>query len=385
MSLLVKMSQNKVYINDYYSSSSLGIEKDRILNSLLNDNPVPVCEGTESIYHLPYYKIPYDYSEFGNISRVNAILFQIFDRLVAKLDHNDKKIPLFFSTSTGGIVSTEEVYADIVENDVEFPVFENHFFNNLTNSVLKRYSDYFEEAFTFSTACSSSGHSILQAWQLIKEGHLDRAIVVGIDVISQTTMVGFDSLRLVSHDESGSRPLSESRNGLTLGEGCGVLVLSKDDIGAVAEVCGCASNSDGYHISSPDPEGSAQKDCIENAIKQAKITHDDIDYINAHGTGTPMNDSVEMGVISRIFGMSKPVTSLKSFIGHTLGGSTTTEIAIILDMLSKGVIVQHKGFSDPIQGVNIPLSTIERHVNYFIKSSFGFGGNNVSIVLKYIN
>ena len=246
------------------------------------------------------------------------------------------------------------------------------------------YPGKFSSGYTFSTACSSSGHAILQAFQFIKSGMMEKAIVLGVDTHSCTTQIGFDSLKLVS--QKGTKPLTVERDGLSLGEGGGILFLEGNPGRGrkiCGEICGAASSSDGYHISSPDPAGTEQIKCIMSSINEAGITPEDIDYINAHGTGTLMNDEVEMNAVSSVFGAYNPaVTSTKSFIGHTLGASAIDEIAIVLEMLKSNKIIQPKGFPAPMNAKLIPASTVGRQVKYFLKNSFGFGGNNVTLVVK---
>jgi 3-oxoacyl-[acyl-carrier-protein] synthase-1 len=216
---------------------------------------------------------------------------------------------------------------------------------------------------------------------LIRAGVIERAILIGIDIISKTTLIGFDSLQLVS--EKASCPLTEQRDGLTLGEGAGILVLeNKPRTSSDFEVAGVGSGVDGYHITSPDPSGKNQRKCINDALNEAGIQAEDVGYVNAHGTGTKMNDQVELAVLEDIFNEKTCVTSLKSYIGHTLGASTITEISICIDMLKNGFIYQPADFSNPISSL-IPSKTIEaKNIKYFLKNSFGFGGNNISVLIK---
>lgn len=121
---------------------------------------------------------------------------------------------------------------------------------------------------------------------------------------------------------------------------------------------------------------------MQKAIEIADINAEELDYINAHGTGTVMNDEVEMKVIKSIFSREIITTSLKSFIGHTLGASAVTEIAIVLAMLKEKMIYQAKDSIDPIDEKFIPKNNVNKKVKYFLKNSFGFGGNNVSLIFK---
>ncbi len=372
------MKNNRVFITGYGSATSLGTEKNEIIDSLNRRNPLPKLPGSGNSFFKPFYTIPNDFEEYGSVSRSTAIAYCLFDKII-DLINKYKEVPLFLSTSTGGIDGTELEYSALKNGTSDYQLFNNHFFNKLTSDINKKYNNKFEKAMTFSTACSSSGHAILQAYKLIQAGIIERAVIFGIDVLSHTTMIGFDSLQLVCQTQS--KPLTMHRDGLTLGEGAGILLLentarNKNDF----EVVGVASTSDGHHISSPDPEGKSQKKCIFNALSQAGIKENDISYVSAHGTGTVMNDQVEIMTLKEIF-KSVPVSSLKSYIGHTLGASTIDEIALCIDMMETEKIYQRIDFTDAMDPM-IPEKTCNLKVKYFLKNSFGFGGNNVSIVIK---
>ena len=225
------------------------------------------------------------------------------------------------------------------------------------------------------------GHGIFHAYRYIKNGVIDKAIVIGADALGITPMFGFDSLKLIS--PQGTNPLSKDRDGLSLGEGGAILLLESNPLDSpIAEIIGVSSNSDGYHITSPNPEGIQQRECILNSLKQSGLNNEEVDYINAHGTGTPTNDEIEINVIKSIFSSNIIVTSLKGFIGHTVGSSAVIELAICLEMLKHKVIFQPQDFNNPIDPEYIPENTVEKEVKCFIKNSFGFGGNNVSMAIK---
>lgn len=372
---------NKVFITYHGSASSLGITTEEILQSLSQKNPQPITDKKNFNFSKPYYAIPSSLERYKNQVRSSAIIFSLLDKCKDFIDSNEN-IPVFLSSSTGGIRETEFNYIDLINKTSSYSVFENHFFNKASTDVRKRYSTgKIGEIFTFSTACSSSGHAIYQAARLIRAGVINYAILLGIDIISKTTLIGFDSLQLVS--DKTSCPLTEQRSGLTLGEGAGILILeNKPRTPNDFEIAGVGSGVDGYHITSPDPSGVNQRKCINDALNEAGISANDVGYVNAHGTGTKMNDQIELSVLEDMFNKNTYVTSLKSYIGHTLGASTITEISICIDMLKSGFIYQPTDFSNPISPL-IPLTTVKaNNINYFLKNSFGFGGNNVSVLIK---
>lgn len=370
---------NKVYITSFSALSSLGIGMEESLHNLRNQKQLITIPKDDDKFKKPYFQLHSSLNDYKDKIRCSQLALTLLD-LIKNSWISINPISLFVSTSTGGIKETEEVYEKLSKNQIKYPIFDRHFFNRIFNDIKDEYNDKIIDSATFSVACSSSGHSIMQAYQLIKEGVIDRALVIGVDVLCLTTMVGFDSLKLVS--STGTKPLTKERDGLSLGEGGGILLLeSNPRIEPAAEIVGTHSNSDGYHISSPDPNGTQQRECILKSVNSAGINIEDIDYINAHGTGTIMNDEVEMKVISTIF-KKNIVTSTKAFIGHTLGASAITEIAIVLGMLQKDIIYQTENSGSPMDENYIPKKSIDKKVKYFLKNSFGFGGNNVSIVIR---
>lgn len=376
------MKKNRVFITHSGVATALGVDAESSVDLMINGLTTPYFPEPDSKYTRPFYKVPYNYDEYSGAVRQEAIAFKLVDDISSFFKDN-KGVSLFLATSTGGIDESEKVYVDLLAGKIKYPLMKKHFFSGLPESLMKRYPGYFSDYMTFSTACSSSGQAILQAFRLIKEGVIDKAVVLGIDTIALTTVTGFDSLQLVCSGKS--RPLTNGRDGLTLGEGAGIVVLQNKQIkGDEIEVVGAASTTDGYHISSPDPEGNGQKGCIYKALQEGGIEPSQVDYVNAHGTGTVMNDQVEIKTLKMIFGDNITVTSLKSYIGHTLGASTVDEIVLCEEMLKRGIICQPKDFSERMDDI-VPEKTIEKRVKYFLKNSFGFGGNNVSLLLKTPN
>jgi 3-oxoacyl-[acyl-carrier-protein] synthase I len=376
------MQKNKVYITSYSSITALGIgNKDSIDVLSKGKSPIHFPGQGERFKH-PQFRINKNLDVKYDTIRNSQISLNLLSLVEEKIK-DFKNVPLYMASSTGGIKETEEVYKDLVNNKIKYSLFKNHFYSKTISDIKDIYKDKFSDFLTFSTACSSSGHSILHAARFIQNGIYERAVVIGVDSLALTALIGFDSLKLVSH--TGTKPLTFDRDGISLGEGGGILILdSNPGSSPCAEISGCFSNSDGYHISSPNPEGDTQKACILNAIKNAEIAPEDIQYISAHGTGTVMNDEIELKTIQNIFTENTAVTSLKSFIGHTLGASAIAEIALTIEMLKRNKIYQPLDFKNSMDEKYIPSKTIEKKVNYFLKNSFGFGGNNVSIVVKLL-
>ena len=253
--------------------------------------------------------------------------------------------------------------------------------------------------FATVSACASGGDSIGQAFELLQSGGADVVVAGGSEAaISPIAVAGFNSVRALSrhnHEpEKASRPFDANRDGFILGEGAGVLVLERVDHamgrGAqpIAEMVGYGSTSDAYHITQPHPEGEGGARAMKAALETAHLTPKDIDYVNAHGTSTPLNDKAETFAMKRVFGDEAykiPVSSTKSMIGHLLGASGALEAAISVMAISKGVAPPTINLEEPDQDCDldyIPHVARRGHIRSAMSNSFGFGGHNASLVFQ---
>ena len=241
---------------------------------------------------------------------------------------------------------------------------------------------------TFSTACSSSAGALIKAAELIKSGFCDAAVAGGIDIASDTTLVGFASLEAVS--DKITNPFSKNRSGITLGDGAAFFVLSKEPLDkSVPEICllGYGESCDAHHMTSPDPSGAGAKKAIEKALSNAKIKPEEVDYINLHGTGTKFNDSMEAKAVDAVFGACKvPCSTTKPVTGHTLGAAGALELAICFAAITNNVLPPQ--IWDGIFDEEIPkLNFTNKNINYLhqtkicLSNSFAFGGANTCLVI----
>jgi 3-oxoacyl-[acyl-carrier-protein] synthase II len=246
-----------------------------------------------------------------------------------------------------------------------------------------------------STACSSGTHSIGYGYQMIRSGRSDLVVAGGADTMSSFTYAGFGILRVVDPDVT--RPFSKNRNGLNLGEAAAILTLESlrhaKARGAkiYAEIIGYGTNCDAYHMTAPGPEGSGAAMAMNLALRSARIDHTQIDYINAHGTGTKFNDLYESMAIKKVFGPLSgkiPVSSTKSMTGHTLGAAGSLEaISAIFSIQNQYIhpTINHEEFDEKCGLYVVPNEGRHAKVEIVMSNSFGFGGNNAVLILKKFN
>lgn len=250
-----------------------------------------------------------------------------------------------------------------------------------------------------TTACASSTHALGTAYKLIRDGDADVMISGGAEAaITPLALAGFCSMRALStrndEPEKSSRPFDKNRDGFVMGEGAGILILehieSAEKRGAkiYGEIVGFGMSADAYHITAPDPEGEGAAKSMEFALKNAGVSPSDIDYINAHGTSTPLNDKLETLAIKKIFGeyaYKVAISSNKSMLGHLLGGAGGVEAAATLLTIKNGIIPPTINYETPDPECDldyVPNKARKQDVNMAISNSFGFGGHNATLVFK---
>jgi beta-ketoacyl-acyl-carrier-protein synthase II len=255
-------------------------------------------------------------------------------------------------------------------------------------------------SFTTSTACSSSAHAIGEAFRLIKYGMADIMIAGGSDApITYGVMRGWESVRVLANGNGdpsrACRPFSRDREGFVMGEGGGVLILEElshaQRRGAriFAEVIGFGMTSDAGHITQPTVEGPVR--AIRQALEEGGVASEEVDYINAHGTGTPLNDSTETQVIKEVFGdhaKRLAISSTKSMHGHAMGATGAIELVATLMALDRGLIAPTANFTEPDPQCDldyVPNQARERRVRVALSNSFAFGGLNAVLLVRRLN
>lgn len=253
---------------------------------------------------------------------------------------------------------------------------------------------------TVSTACSSGGDAISTACMILMSGQADAVLAMGTEsALSPLVILGLSSAHALStnndNPQGASRPFDKDRDGFVIGEGGGALIIETEENakkrGAkiLAEIAGFANCTDGYHVTSPHPEGIGAIFCMDKAIEHAGLKPEDVDYINTHGTSTSMGDPIETNAIAELFGdhaREMAVTSTKGATGHMMGAGGITEAITCIQCIRSGVVPPTLNLENldekcvPLQYV--PGKAIEKKIDVAMSNSFGFGGQNSSLVFK---
>lgn len=239
-------------------------------------------------------------------------------------------------------------------------------------------------------ACSAGNYSLVTAFEYIRNGDIDVAIVGGVDAFSTTAYYGFSRLSAVASDMC--KPFDKDRDGMLVAEGSACLVLEskshaiRRNANIYAEMIGYGISSDAFHINAPHPEGKGIRQATAAALRYSDISADEIDYISAHGTGTIANDKIESKVLSEIFGNRKvPISSIKSMIGHTMGAASALEAIVCCLAIRDGKIPPTINFEKIDENCPIycvPNNYIDYDVTYALNNSYAFGGSNATTVFR---
>ncbi|BBM86716.1 beta-ketoacyl-[acyl-carrier-protein] synthase family protein [Candidatus Uabimicrobium amorphum] len=296
-----------------------------------------------------------------------------------------------FSTSTIGMPELEEDFLLRHEGGTQnFNYNDALSVGEFANKLARKYNIQGTTT-SFSTACSSSANAIGYAFLQVQSGICDSALAGGADALCRLTYYGFQSLKVMS--PVPCTPFDVNRQGMNLGEGAAFVVLEtlenaqRRGAKIYAEVMGVGMSADGHHMSSPDPEGSGASLAMNRAMKNARITVQEISYVSAHGTGTILNDHTESIAINKVFQEHTRniyVNSLKSYVGHTLGAAGAMAIAITICSMKHGYIPPTLGLRERDQACSlrmVPQEGVDVEVPYAMINAFAFGGNNTSLVL----
>lgn len=297
-----------------------------------------------------------------------------------------RKTAFVSGTTVGGMDMSEQYYDEILHTDLYNDIISQHDCGSCSETIAD-YFGRFASVSTLSTACSSAANAIINGANLLRNGEYEIAVVGGSECITMFHLNGFNSLMILDREQC--RPFDETRAGLNLGEGAAFLVIEtassakRRGVKPIAVLKGYGNACDAFHQTASSPDGEGSFLSMKEALSDAGITPADIDYINAHGTGTPNNDASESQAMMRLFGENMPpVSSTKSFTGHTTSASGSIETVICLLAMQEQFLPLNLGWKNQMpDGITPVMDAVpSRPLRHVLCNSFGFGGNDSSLV-----
>jgi 3-oxoacyl-[acyl-carrier-protein] synthase II len=363
--------------------------------TLFDTSKYPCKIGAEIRDYRP--EIFFGKRELKKISRVDQFALIASDEAVkaSSMDsYSSEEVGVCLGAGAGGMFEAETYHREILLKGKSKPSLLWPFIPNYTTDRIAERFGFSGPKFTVTTACSSSATAIGYGADLIQSGRSKVVLCGGSEALSELTFGGFNSLKVM--DLSPCKPFDRKRAGMSLGEGAGVIILEglndavKRGAKIYAEFLGYGIGGEAYHITAPEPTGMREARIMKEAMEEGGIVPSDVDYINAHGTGTPLNDKVETISIKRVFrekAYSIPVSSIKSMVGHCLGAAGAIEaVASILSIIYDFVppTVNQKERDEDCDLDYIPKKSREMKVDVVLSNSFAFGGNSTTLVFgKY--
>ena len=398
------MMQTKIYVTGIGAVSAIGFNVAENFNSLIKSNHgIGKPEYLDTVHRdtLPCGEIKMTNSELAQQAGIKigtdfsrtALLGLIAAREAVEnaglMNSGKRNMGLVSATTVGGMDRTELLYRNITPENRNFII--SHVCGDSTEKIAESLgiTDFVS---TVSTACSSSVNSIMSGAEMIKYNLLDRVIVGGTDALARFTLNGFNSLMIL--DKNRNRPFDRNRNGLNLGEGAAFLVLESEEAvkgreeKILCELTGYANANDAFHQTASSDNGEGAYLAMSKALEKSGLSVEDIDYINAHGTGTLNNDVTEATAIKRLFGEHIPLfSSTKPFTGHTLGAAGALESVFSILALRNKTVFPNLNFEQPMEEMPLtPVTGLMKNVEIrnVLSNSFGFGGNDSSIIFSAV-
>jgi len=311
------------------------------------------------------------------------------------------RVGVLVGSGLGGLSTIEKYHTMLLENGPKkvSPFFVPMLIVNLAPGQISIYFGCRGPNSSVVTACATGNHSIGEAFRIIQRGDADAMIAGGVEsTITPLAVAGFCALKALStrNDEpqKASRPFEKNRDGFVMAEGAGILVLEdlekaqQRNAAIFAEIIGFGCNADAYHITAPSPNGEGAAKCMQITLADAGLKPEDIDYINAHGTSTPMNDlseTIAMKTVFRDHIKNLPVSSTKSMTGHLLGAAGGVEAIFSLLAIRDSIIPPTINYEEPDPECDldyVPNVARKKEVRIVMSNSFGFGGTNATLIFK---
>ena len=389
--------------------SAIGLNKQEVLQSLLKkQSGIGKMKHLQSIHHeLAVGEVDLSNEKMKEILGIPAsqmmsrtalmgiIAIQqalddaniIIDDILAQKKRGEHlRIALVSGTTVGGMDITELCFDNLnEESDLEF--LHHHDCGSSTNFMAQHFG-IFTEVTTLSTACSSAANAIMFGARLLKQGYADIVVAGGTEALSRFHLNGFNSLMILDHQQC--RPFDNTRAGLNLGEGAAFVVLESDEIALKRGVkphvylTGYGNACDAFHQTASSENGEGAYLAMKEALDMAQVNPDEIQYVNAHGTGTPNNDQSESVSLQRLFGKNMPlVSSTKSFTGHTTSASGSIEAVICILAMQNHFVPANIGWKNQMEtGITPTLGVENIALKHVLCNSFGFGGNDTSLLFS---
>lgn len=397
---------DKVFVTGAGIISALGVGIETTLDALL--------KGESGIGKITHVQTEHEEFPVGEVTLSNAEMSRMLNvgypidglrtvlmgiiaakEAVESADLNEQEIrkAAFISgTTVGGMDKTEQHFKTVFDSNVETDDSLELKYNDCgysTELIAERIGK-FNLVTTTSTACSSAANAIILGANLIKAGVVDIAVVGGSEALTKFHLNGFNTLMIL--DKENCRPFDKERSGINLGEGAAYLVLESEKsakrrgASILGVLSGYANTCDAFHQTATSENGEGAYLAMRKAMDMAHLSPSDIDYVNAHGTGTPNNDETELAAMQRIWDFNLPkFSSTKAFTGHTTSASGSIEAVICLLVLNHGFLPKNLGWHNPMKDNAIPVIDDVigvTDVKNIINNSFGFGGNDSTLIFS---
>ena len=380
---------NETYLSYNNIVSSLGFDSHTVVGNIAKKNTGLALVNDEKIFPDPFYSslisseaLTTAFAILGNnesFTRFEKMLIVSLKKVV-----ESSGIPL--NEKVGLIISTTKGNIDVLEGESSFP--KERAYLGRMGKVIQDYFGFKNETIVLSNACVSGVLAISVAKRFINQGKYDHVFIASGDLVSKFIVSGFNSFQALSSEPC--RPYCKHRTGINIGEvAASVLVTSvANNLPPEAVlIIGEGSCNDANHISGPSRTGEGLVRSVNSAIKEAKISVDEIDYISAHGTATSFNDEMEAIAFNRLGLSLAPLNSLKGYFGHTLGSSGLLETIIGMHSLHRNTLFASLGFSElgVSEPINVITETTNKNLNIFLKTASGFGGCNTAAIFRKVN
>jgi len=391
-----------IYITGAGIASAIGIGKEETRESLLKGKTgIRKIQYLQTQHHeIPAGEVPFSNAEMAEMLGISeeprltrtALLGRLALRealqeaqLTSEMLHH---VHFISATTVGGMDRRELFHAQEENCDKAHAIIAAHHCANCTEMIAEQFG-HFASLSTVSTACSSATNAIITGANMLRCGMADIVVVGGAECLTKFHLNGFNTLMIL--DQQPCKPFDKNRAGLNLGEGAAYLVMEsaesvrKRNVKPLCTISGYGNRCDAFHQTASSPDGEGAYEAMKEALEMAGLTPQDIQYINAHGTGTPNNDESESHAIKRVFTEKlPPISSTKSFTGHTTSASGSIEAVICIQALEYQFLPLNLNWQTTMDEGIIPVTDTRpsTEIKHILSNAFGFGGNDSSLIIS---